>query len=38
MVMLGASSDIDLLLHELLPTGFDNLLKSDVGDTLFFRK
>jgi len=38
MTKFGASSDIDLLLHESLPDGLINLFKSDVDDTLFLRE
>jgi len=39
MAKLETYSDIDLL-HEspLLAAGLDNLLRSDVADTLFFRE
>ena len=38
MTKLGASSNIDLLLHKSPPDGLINLLKSDDDGTLFLRE
>jgi len=38
MTKLEASSDVEFLLHDFLPVGLDDLLRSNAVDTLFIRE